>query len=66
MRLRSCENHINTDVLVIGGGMAGLFTAIRAKEQGKMKVYREPIPEKWWPDLSKPYEERYPKIFPGE
>ena len=33
MRLRSCENHINTDVLVIGGGMAGLFTAIRAKEQ---------------------------------
>ena len=36
------------------------------EEQGKMKVYKEPMPKKWWPDLSKPYEERYPKIFPGE
>jgi succinate dehydrogenase/fumarate reductase flavoprotein subunit len=35
-------------------------------EQGTMKVIKEPIPEKWWPDLSKPYEERYPKRFQGE
>lgn len=35
-------------------------------EQGKMKLYKEPIPKKWWPDLSKPYEERYPTMFPGE
>jgi succinate dehydrogenase/fumarate reductase flavoprotein subunit len=36
------------------------------EEQGKMKVSKEPIPEKWWPDLSRPYEERYPRMFPGE
>jgi succinate dehydrogenase/fumarate reductase flavoprotein subunit len=35
-------------------------------DQGEMKVTTEPVPEKWWPDLSKPYEERYPKRFPGE
>jgi succinate dehydrogenase/fumarate reductase flavoprotein subunit len=33
---------------------------------GAMTVTKEPIPEEWWPDLSKPYEERYPKRFPGE
>ncbi len=36
------------------------------EEQGKMKVLKEPIPKKWWPDLSIPYEERYPMRFPGE
>ncbi len=36
------------------------------EEQGSMKLWKEPIPEKWWPDLSKPYEERYPRRFPGE
>ncbi|MFC2070633.1 twin-arginine translocation pathway signal protein, partial [Chloroflexota bacterium] len=35
-------------------------------EEGKMKLWKEPVPEKWWPDLSKPYKERYPKRFPGE
>ena len=35
-------------------------------EQGKMKVSKEPIPEKWWPDLSEPYEKRYPRAFPNE
>jgi succinate dehydrogenase/fumarate reductase flavoprotein subunit len=35
-------------------------------EEGKMKLWKEPIPEKWWPDSSKPYGERYPKKFPGE
>jgi succinate dehydrogenase/fumarate reductase flavoprotein subunit len=40
---------------------------VKLKEaQGKMKVLQEPIPKKWWPDLSKPYEERYPRRFPGE
>jgi succinate dehydrogenase/fumarate reductase flavoprotein subunit len=36
------------------------------EEQGLMTVSKEPIPQAWWPDLSKPYEERYPKRFPGE
>jgi succinate dehydrogenase/fumarate reductase flavoprotein subunit len=36
------------------------------EEQGRMKLLKEPIPKDWWPDLSKPYEERYPKRFPGE
>ncbi len=35
-------------------------------EQGKMKLLKEPVPKKWWPDLSKPYKERYPRRFPGE
>jgi succinate dehydrogenase/fumarate reductase flavoprotein subunit len=36
------------------------------EEQGEMKLHKEPIPEKWWPDLSKSYEERYPLRFPRE
>jgi succinate dehydrogenase/fumarate reductase flavoprotein subunit len=35
-------------------------------EQGNMKITRESIPGEWWPDLSKPCEERYPRMFPGE
>ena len=36
------------------------------KENGVMTVFKEPIPEEWWPDLSKPYEERYPMRLPEE
>jgi len=36
------------------------------QECGEMKVYKEPVPEKWWPDLTKPYEERYPNMLPLE
>ena len=36
------------------------------KEDGGMKTLKEPIPEEWWPDLSKPYEERYLVRYPGE
>ena len=36
------------------------------EEQGKMKLIKVPIPKKWCPDLSKPYEDRYPFRFPGE
>jgi succinate dehydrogenase/fumarate reductase flavoprotein subunit len=35
-------------------------------EQGQMQLYKEPIPQKWWPDLSKPYEARYPRMTPME
>jgi succinate dehydrogenase/fumarate reductase flavoprotein subunit len=36
------------------------------EEDGKMKAIKEPVPEKWWPDLTGPYEERYPCRFLGE
>jgi len=36
------------------------------EEQGRMKLSKVPIPKEWWPDLSKPYDERYPARFPGE
>ncbi len=35
-------------------------------EQGKMAMVKVPIPKEWWPDLSIPYEQRYPFRFPGE
>ena len=35
-------------------------------EQGEMKLYKEPVPQEWWPDLTKPYEERYPAVLPLE
>jgi succinate dehydrogenase/fumarate reductase flavoprotein subunit len=36
------------------------------EEQGKMKLTKVPVPKEWWPDLSTPYQERYPFRFPGE
>ncbi len=35
-------------------------------EDGEMKLWKEPIPKEWQPDLSRTYEERYPRRFPGE
>jgi succinate dehydrogenase/fumarate reductase flavoprotein subunit len=36
------------------------------EEEGQLKLWKEAIPQRWWPDLSKPYAERYPKRFPRE
>jgi len=36
------------------------------EDQDEMKLYKEPISKKWWPDISLPYEERYPIRFPRE
>jgi succinate dehydrogenase/fumarate reductase flavoprotein subunit len=33
---------------------------------GRMALWKEPIPKQWWPDFSRPYEELYPRRFPGE
>ncbi len=35
-------------------------------EDGQMAPSKVPVPEKWWPDLTKPYEERYPRMLPLE
>ena len=43
-----------------------LAWVIMKEENGRMRLRKESIPEEWWPDLSKPYEERYPYRFPGE
>jgi succinate dehydrogenase/fumarate reductase flavoprotein subunit len=37
---------------------------IRNKD-GEMELVKEPLPAKWWPDLSRPYRERYRMEFPG-
>jgi succinate dehydrogenase/fumarate reductase flavoprotein subunit len=34
-------------------------------ENGLMKATKKPIPKEWLPDLSVPYEKRYPARFPG-
>ena len=34
--------------------------------EGRMRMRKERLPRKWWPDLSKPYNERYPDRFIGE
>ena len=36
------------------------------EDHGEMKLMKVPIPQEWRPDLSLPYEERYPFRFPGE
>jgi succinate dehydrogenase/fumarate reductase flavoprotein subunit len=41
------------------------WTKLR-EDGGKMVAVKEPVPKKWWPDLTKKYEDRYPRMFPGE
>ncbi|MBN1188113.1 MAG: FAD-binding protein [Dehalococcoidales bacterium] len=38
---------------------------IRA-DNGRISLWKEPVPEKWWPDLSLPYDKRYPNRQPWE
>lgn len=35
-------------------------------EDGEIGYRKEPVPEKWWPDLDMPYEKRYGALFPLE
>ena len=35
-------------------------------EQGEMKLSKQAVPQEWWPDLSKPYAERYSAVLPLE
>ncbi len=45
---------------------AWLKWVLLKEENGEMKAFTKPIPREWWPDLSRPYSERYPNKFPGE
>lgn len=36
------------------------------RKEDSMELVKEPLPEEWWPDLSKPYRFRYPMRFAGE
>ena len=72
MRLKSCEfrtesrgNHYREDYPRRDDENWLAWTKI-SNVQGDMKLSKEPIPKEWWPDLSEPYEERYPFRFPGE
>ena len=50
----------------LADGIGARALVLLKEEQGQMKAFKRPIPKEWWPDLSKPYEERYPSRFPGE
>jgi len=43
-----------------------LAWTILKQEQGEMKLSRRSVPERWWPDLTRPYEERYELRFPPD
>jgi succinate dehydrogenase/fumarate reductase flavoprotein subunit len=47
---------------------AWLAWVLLKEENGVMKTMKKPVPRKWWPDLGKPYHERYAGSvsFPGE
>ena len=45
-------------------GLPGVL--LQMDSDGQMAVTKKPIPDKWKPDLSIPYEERYVNRFPGE
>ncbi|MFK7804706.1 MAG: FAD-dependent oxidoreductase [Anaerolineae bacterium] len=43
-----------------------LAWTLMKEEDGRMKLYKEPIPQEHWPDFNIPYEQRYEWRFPGE
>lgn len=42
------------------------WVLLQQDANGQMQVSKENVPDAWKPDLSIPYEERYPNRFPGE
>lgn len=42
------------------------WVIIKKGEDGRMELFKRPLPQEWWPDLSQPYEKRYPLRMPGE
>lgn len=43
-----------------------VWVIVKKDENGEMVFRKEPIPERFWPDLSKPYEQRYLAKLPLE
>ena len=45
----------------------GWLAEVKIKDKGgRMELIKAPLPKKWWPDLSKPYRDRYPLEYIGE
>ena len=45
----------------------GWLAEVKIKDRGgSMELVKAPLPRKWWPDLSKPYRDRYPTEYLGE
>jgi succinate dehydrogenase/fumarate reductase flavoprotein subunit len=72
MRLRSAlfrtesrDNHYREDYPRRDDPNWLAWTKIK-EEQGTMKLIKVPVPREWKPDLSIPYEQRYPFRIPGE
>ncbi len=42
------------------------WVIIKKGEDGRMELFKRPLPQEWWPDVSQPYEKRYPVRMPGE
>lgn len=64
-RTESRGNHYREDYPLRDDTNWLVWTKI-VKDQDTMKLTKVPIPKEWWPDLSVPYQERYPFRFPGE
>jgi succinate dehydrogenase/fumarate reductase flavoprotein subunit len=41
------------------------WVIIRKGEDGRMELFKRPVPAEWWPDFDLPYEKRYPLKMPG-
>ena len=64
-RAESRGNHYREDYPLRDDPDWLAWVKLRDKD-GVMELWKEPVPQKWWPDLSQPYEERYRRRFPGE
>lgn len=64
-RTESRGNHYREDYPARDDKNWRAWTKI-SNHNGEMELTKVPIPEEWGPDLSVPYETRYPFRFPGE
>ena len=64
-RTESRGNHYREDYPLRDDPGWLALVKLRQKD-GKMELSKEPIPKKYWPDLSLPYRQRYPSEYLGE